>query len=419
MVKDDTLYKSLEIETNASAGDIKKAYNRLSKIWHPDKHSQSDDSKQTEAKEKFQAINQAKEILSDPEKREFYDNHGLEADMNNQSGFDGFPFGEGGFSFGGGGFPFGMPGMQRQQQQQQENIIQEINVTLEQLYNEASMDVNYKYKQVCAKCSGEGTKNCKKSKCMQCDGKGVKINIIKRGPMMQQTVGNCNFCKGTGVFIEDNNKCDVCTGTRYIIKDKKISIPLKSELSHGSRISLEGKGHQLKNIKTDLILSINVLEHDKFKRLNNDLFITIELKLYQALFGFNKIINHLDGRKLHINHSGKTEFNCTRKIVGEGLKKKGDIYIKFIYTLPNISSESKKLLKPILQGIDKHEVQSENVILKIPDLVTTKLADCNVDHLYKILDGNKQDNRHNSQHDSSQQFFEQETSPQQQQCQQS
>ena len=398
MVKDTTLYNNLEIKPDATDIDIKKAYNRLSKVWHPDKHSQSSEKEQEEAKVKFQTINQSKEILLDKEKREAYDQLGMDF-MKGGMEADNSNFGDFGNMFGQ-GFPFGggMPGMMRQpQQQEQENIIKELDVTLEQLYNDTPVNFSYSYKHYCTKCDGEGTKNSKKSKCMQCDGKGMKVNIIKMGHMIQQSVGPCNLCKGLGIFIETSNKCETCEGERFIIKDKNITVPLKSGLSHSNKISLEGKGHQYKNAKTDIILIINLLNHPTFNRLNNDLFIEIELKLYQALFGFDKIISHLDGRKLHISSSGKTDYNTTRRIIGEGMKKinsdqKGDLYILFKFTLPILSFEINNQLKPIFQNFEKNELNIENSISKTPNLIKTIMNDCKTDHvdkLYKQINDNQ------------------------------
>jgi DnaJ family protein A protein 2 len=407
MVRDTTLYDNLEIKTDATDTEIKKAYNRLSKLWHPDKHSQGDEKELEEAKVKFQTINQAKEILLDKEKREAYDQLGMDFLKGGMDAREGNPFGDFGNMFGQGS-PFGFggfgPGM-RQQQHENENIMEELDVTLEQIYNESSVSFNYRYKHFCTKCDGEGTKNSKKSKCMQCDGKGMKVQIIRQGPMIQQSVVPCNFCRGTGVFIDDMNKCETCTGERFIIKDKSVSIPLKAGLANGNKISLEGKGHQFKNQKTDVILLINVLDNPSFKRLNDDLFIEVELKLYQALFGFEKIITHLDNRKLHISSSGKTDFNTTRKIAGEGMKKinngqKGDLYIQFKISIPNLPLEMKNQLKPIFQNFDKQESQIESTINKLDNLTKTTMMDCRSDHverLYKAIDDNKQ-KREQSRH---------------------
>jgi DnaJ family protein A protein 2 len=212
--------------------------------------------------------------------------------------------------------------------------------------------------------------------------------------MIQQSVGECNVCKGKGKIIEESNKCETCNGKCYIIKEKTIQIPLKSGLSHGNKINLSGKGNQFKNTKTDLILVINEKTHELFKRLDNNLFIDIELKLYQALFGFDKIINHLDGRKLHISSSCKTDFNTIRKISGEGMKSlqtgnKGDLHIRFTVELPNfvnLPGETKTQLKSILQTFDKQEVQSESQVSKTQNLTKTILTDCKQDQKEAILE---------------------------------
>jgi DnaJ-class molecular chaperone len=108
--------------------------------------------------------------------------------------------------------------------------------------------------------------------------------------------------------------------------------------------------------------------------------ITIELQLYQALFGFNKTITHLDGRILHINYIGKTDYNTTRKICSEGLLPlhsdnniKGDLYITFIYKLPSIKNELKLNVLTLLQ--DKDEIEKEENILKMTNLIKYKLID--------------------------------------------
>lgn len=418
MVKDTTLYNNLEIKPDSTDIDIKKAYNRLSKLWHPDKHSQGSEKEQEEAKEKFQTINQAKEILLDKEKRDAYDQFGMDF-LKGGMDVDNHNFGDFENMFSN-GFPFGgnHPGMMRQQREQEpENIVNELQVTLEQLYNDSPVNFTYSYKHYCIKCDGEGTKNSQKSKCMQCNGKGMKVNIIKMGPMIQQSMGPCSFCKGTGIYIDNLNKCETCNGDRFILKDKNILIPLKAGLSHGNKISLEGKGNQFKNMKTDLVLIINLINHPIYKRLNDDLFIEINLKLYQALFGFDKIINHLDERKLHISCSGKTEYNTTRCIIGEGMKKlnsiqRGNLYILFKFTLPILSSDVSNQLKPIFQNFDKSEVLSENSIYKTNNLIKTTMNDCKADYVDKLYKAINENNQKRERSNQNQNFDSEQSQPQ-------
>jgi DnaJ-class molecular chaperone len=401
MVKDTKLYDILEINTDASDAQIKKAYNKLSKIWHPDKHSDPD--KKKEATNMFQEINQAKETLLNKESRKLYDDIGMDifnAENQAQHNAGPNPFADFGNIFGA-GFPFNMGGMPQARQKQPENIIEPISVTLEQIYNEETINFSYKQKNNCNKCNGEGTKSGKISKCNGCNGQGKKIQMIRMGPMIQQSMVDCHQCNGKGKLINDEDKCDICNAKGYVIKDKTIPIKLISRLDHGFKLTLEGKGHQLKDCKTDLILVVNEKPNTIFKRHNNDLFVNIDLKLYQALFGFDKILTHMDGRNLHLSCSSSTDFRMIRKINNEGMKisdnSKGDLYIRFNIILPNFSvlpSDTKLQLKSLLQSFEKAEVQIESQTIKSPNLTKTILSDCkqskSINNLMDSLKNNKQ-----------------------------
>jgi DnaJ family protein A protein 2 len=404
MVKDTKLYDILEVGPNDTEAQIKKAYNKLSKIWHPDKHQ--DPEKKKEATIKFQEINQAKNVLVDEEKRKVYDQVGMDmfkhdSEGAHASGSGHNPFGDfgnffsGGFPFGMGGFPGGMGGMgvmgPGQKKNAPEHINEQVEASLEDIVNQKSVNVNYKQNIYCTKCNGEGTKNGTESKCKPCDGKGVQVRIVKMGPMIQQMVGECSNCKGKGSFIEEENKCDGCNGKGFLVKDKNIQIPLNTGVLFEQDAVIEGKGHQLKNQKTHLVIKVRELPHKTFKRLGNDLYMEMELKLYQALFGFDKVITHLDGRKLHVSCSGKTDFNTIRKINGEGIlnpeKRKGDLYIRFIFNLPNFTTlpaDTKNQLKSLLQSFDKTEVLNETTVNKSTDLVKTICSDLKQEQSEKV-----------------------------------
>jgi DnaJ-class molecular chaperone len=391
MVKDTKLYDILELQPDASDEQIKKAYVKMSKIWHPDKHIEPD--KKQEATLKFQEINQAKNILMDNEKRKIYDQVGMDMFKHNSDGNDPQtenPFNN--FSNMFGGFSFNAMFKNNNKKQTIDNIIEKIDATLEQIVNKQSINLNYKQKISCNKCNGEGTKDGTVSECKICNGKGHVIQVVRMGPMIQQIVGECRNCNGKGTFIPDNNKCDTCSSKGFIIKDKTIMVPLSFDVLYGNDAVFEGKGHQIKNLKTNLIVKVNVLPHKIFKRYGEDLYIELELKLYQALFGFNKVITHLDGRKLQVTHTGKTDFNMIRKIDNEGLPnqegKKGDLYIKFIVSLPNIdnlSNDTKSQFKGILQSLDKSEVLNETSILKNQNLIKTTHTDLKSEHCEKVL----------------------------------
>ena len=374
MVKDTTLYDLLGVQSNASADEISKEYKKLALKYHPDRNRDNLE----EANKKLQELNQAKEILLNQEKRNMYDQIGMDyvkgaAPQHQQVNaedlfgmFGGNPFG--GHPFG--GHPFGgNPFANARRQQQKENIVINKEVTLEEIYNEANVSVNFEQKQFCTPCKGEGTKDGKSSKCGTCDGRGVVVRIIQQGPMIQQIQQHCHTCGGSGKSKNAGNVCTLCNGDGYKIKEVKANIPLKNGLSHGQQVQIPNHGHNLKDGKTDLVIVINEKPHSVFKRKGNDLFITVELKLFQALYGFEKIIDHLDKRKLHISHSGKTDFDSVRKIVGEGMHilngsgGKGDLYIKFSINLPSINNNDiSSKLQYLLKKIDNEESNNETII---------------------------------------------------------
>jgi DnaJ-class molecular chaperone len=415
MAKDNTLYNRLEISSDASETDIKKAYNRLSKIYHPDKVH--DESEKEKANIKFSEINQAKEVLLDSEKRSMYDQLGMEMFSSEGQAQQHNPFEH---MFNGGGFQFGN---MHQPQERQQDVVKVVDVTLEQIYNEEVINFTFKQKVCCNTCNGEGTKDGKTSTCSICNGQGKCVQVIRMGNMIQQIVARCNECNGKGSKMTESNKCNDCNGKGCQQKDKSVSIPLKSGLTHGNKINLSGKGHNLKTGKTDLIIVINELPHKLFKRHNDDLYLSIELKLYQALFGFDKVINHLDGRKLHLNVQTKTDYGMVRRIENEGIKSlqnvKGQLYIKFYFTLPTLNNDNISLIKSTLQNVDKLEVHSEKQILSTPNLQIIKSYDCNTSHsdrIKQLFENIKYEKISVNENENDNENYPQQQQQQQQQC---
>jgi len=383
MVKDTGLYDRLEVSPTSPIDEIKKKGKKLMIKWHPDKHPNNIE----EATKKFQEIQEALSILENPEKRDIYDKFGMDGIKGDMGGHEGgvfnpfgsgFPFGHDspfGFSFGGGN-PFG-GGFQRNDDK--ENVVEKLEVTLEQIYKEESVNLKYNQKVVCVPCNGNGSNDGKKISCSDCGGKGIKIRIMRMGPMQQQAVSPCNSCGGRGTSIPDASKCSSCAASGYITKEKTIAIPIKKGFGNGLKMQLEGKGHHLKGNKSDLIVIINELEHPVFKRRGADLLVDVELKLYQALFGFDKVLTHLDGRKLHLHHTGKTNYGTIRRISGEGMldlrsKQNGDLIIKFTVDLPTITNET---LTKALILVDKNESLLEKNVQKEENLVKTIMMDIN------------------------------------------
>lgn len=302
MVRDTILYDRLGVQSDSTDKEIKKAYHKLSLKWHPDKN------KSEEADLKFKEISEAYNILSDPEKRKMYDQIGVDMLKNGAEGpqFDpndifqqfmsqmgGSPFG-GGFNPFGGGSPFG----DNPSHNNNEDCNVELAVSLDEIYNEVEKTINYKQKNYCKKCNGNGTKSGKSSKCSSCNGTGKTVIVRQIGNMIQQMVRSCQECNGSGESVNNNDKCNECNGNKYHYKDKVFKFTLKKGLSEGNKISIRGEGHHFNNEKTNLNIFIKEKPHHTFTRNGNDLHMDLNIRLYQLLFGFKKVIKHLDGREL-------------------------------------------------------------------------------------------------------------------------
>lgn len=404
MVKETLLYDRLGISTTSNEAEIKKAYKKAALKWHPDKNPNNKE----EANTKFQEISQSFDILSDPTKRSNYDKFGMDA-INNEgsSGMNpedifsqffgggnpfggGSPFGAGG-PFGGGGGPFsgGGPFGGGNNQETKENININLEVDLKSIYNEKNVKISYDKKIYCKDCEGTGNKNKISPKCKGCDGQGKTIRVVQMGPMISQQIQACNSCRGTGKATskkEDN--CITCNGKSYNTSKVEIPLPLKNGLNSGNRISLRGQGHDFKNYKTDLLITIKVVEDKMFKRVDEDLITVVNLELFQSLLGFNKLITHMDGKIINISTDTTTKHDSLRRIKGKGMRnlengKIGDLIIKFKIKYPNIDDYSKEeltILKKLLSKKCKNEITLENEITTNKQF-SEKFEKCNLESL--------------------------------------
>jgi DnaJ homolog subfamily A member 2 len=389
MAKDTILYDRLNINSNSTPDEIKKSYRKLSLKWHPDKNKDKE-----HATRKFQEISEAYSILSDPKKRQIYDQIGYnmmkegggENNFDPSSIFEQF-FGGGMGGMGGFGFPFDV---NRSRSDSKENCTINLAVTLEQIYNEEKIKVNYKQKVYCKNCNGFGTNNGKKSICSKCNGKGKVMKVRRMGPLVQQMVGDCDICRGTGELINNNNKCKECNGQSYNIRNKTFNLPLKNGLKTGNKIKLDKKGHIFKDYKTDLIIEVIQKPHNIFKREDKNLIIEIELKLYQSLIGFDKIIKHLDGRELHLSYRNIIKEGDIKRIKNEGMidlndMSKGDLHIIFTINYPDLTRLSKNesnLLKVLLAKMNEDELDKETKIITNKDkYIETKLLNSSLENI--------------------------------------
>jgi len=267
-VDNSGLYQALEVEKNATTAEIKKAYRKMAMKHHPDKGGDQDT---------FKKIGKAYTVLSDPDKRARYDQYGEEGiDGDGDAGgdpsdiFDMF-FGGGGRRGGGGG----------SQKKKGKDIVHPLEVTLSQLYagHTKRLAIN---REVVDNDHGV-------TQCRGCDGRGVKVQVVRMGPMIQQMQSACNECGGQGTSYKTKKEREV------------LEVYVDRGAKDGHKIPFRGKADEKPGYETgDVIFVVQEKEHREFKRKGADLYIDRKISLLEALTGFSISVTHLDGRKLII-----------------------------------------------------------------------------------------------------------------------
>lgn len=296
MVRDTKLYDLLGVAPDADERTLKKAYMQKARELHPDKNR--DDPNATE---KFQAVNEAYEILKDQQKREIYDKYGPDGLKEGMGAgaediFDHlFP----GFSFFGGGGRRG--GAQRRQRTP--DVTYDIKCSLEDFYNGKETTLKIKRQIICPKCHGSGCVDGKSATtCKDCQGRGQRVQVIRMGPMITQQLSTCPTCQGTGQMINPADKCKACRGTKVTEEEKKVVVHVERGMEDGDRIVLQGNADEAPDADTgDLVVTVREKKHDTFVRRHDDLLIKKKITLTEALLGTKFVITHLDGHKLVVS----------------------------------------------------------------------------------------------------------------------
>ncbi|KAK8882414.1 hypothetical protein M9Y10_045056 [Tritrichomonas musculus] len=380
MVVDTKLYDLLGVKPDVSERDLKKAFMQKARELHPDKNR--DDPNATE---KFQQVNEAYEILKDPQKRQIYDQAGVDGLREGAGGMGGFDdilshlFGMGGM---GGGFRTRQPRRQRTQ-----DIGHKINVTLEDLYNGKEVTLRINRDVICPDCNGSGCQKGKSpKKCPDCQGKGQKVTVVRMGPMITQQVGTCPTCRGTGESIDPADKCKKCKGKKVVDEKKTIVVHIEPGMEDGDRIPFIGCADEAPGADTgDLIVMLKLKDHDHFLRKHDDLLMMKNITLSEALLGTTFVLNHLDGRKLVVSTPpGQVIIPDSVKVIEhEGMPQRGNqfekgrLFIKFNVAFPKssqLTEDFKNALKACLPppnevaGIDLNDDNVYQVGMKDSDL---------------------------------------------------
>ena len=372
-------YEVLGLQKGASADDIKKAYRKLAKECHPDLHPND-----KTAEERFKELNEANEVLSDPEKRARYDQYGFDGPQNPFAGGGGSGGAQaGGFDFSGFGgmgdifdqlFGGGMGGgsAQRRNAPRAGNDLKyELRISFEEAAFGCEKSFDFTRSENCDTCHGTGAKPGSSVKtCPTCKGAG---QVRVQGGFMV-TVRTCQTCGGTGKIVAD--KCTVCGGAGQVRKRRTATVKVPAGIDNGQTIVMNGQGEPGQNggPNGDLYIVVGVRPHKLFKRDGANLFLEMPLSFTQAALGADIDVPTLTGSvKYHIPEG--TQNDTEFRLRGQGISYvnsalKGDLVMRVRVEVPKrLSEKQKALLKQFEDNTTGREYEGRKSFLdKMKDL---------------------------------------------------
>ena len=378
-------YDLLGVEKTASENDIKKAYRKLAMKYHPDKFSNASEKEKKEAEEKFKEVNEAYQVLSDPDKRAKYDRFGHAAFENGGGGAGGFG-GFGGFEgfgnaedifssfFGGGGGFGGFGGGRQRGPEPGADLRVDVTLTLEEVAKGVEKEINYRRQAKCKTCNGTGAEPGSNLKtCDKCNGTG-KIKVTQRTVFGNfQSVEECDKCKGKGKIPE--KKCKSCNGTGLERETVKKTVKIPIGIEDGQRLRLSGMGDASTEggPNGDLYIFIHVKEHDFFVRHGDDIICEIPITFAKAALGGEIDIPTLKGKK-SIKIPAGTQNGKVFRLKGEGINNPrgyapGDQLVKIIIEVPtNLTDDQQELLRKFDESLkDKNYKMNKSFIERFKD----------------------------------------------------
>jgi len=357
MAKKD-YYEVLGLEKGASEEDIKKAFRKMAIKYHPDKNQGN-----KEAEEKFKELNEAYQVLSDPQKKANYDQYGT-ADFNGGfGGFDGgFDGGFGGFGdifdafFGGGG----SSGRRKNGPAKGADLEVAVNLTFEEAVFGVKKEISINRHEKCETCSGTGAKPGTSPKgCDKCGGTG-QVRVQRNTPLGSfVSMNTCDKCGGKGKVISD--PCGTCRGTGKERKNRKITVDIPAGVDTGNVIPLRGHGEHGTNggPAGDLYINLRVATHPNFKRKGFDISIDTHISFAQAALGVELKVPTVDGDVKYDVPAG-TQPGTVFRLKGKGVPRinsagRGDQYVNIIVDVPkSLNEKQREALKLFMEASGEH-----------------------------------------------------------------
>ena len=367
-------YEVLGIQKGASEDEIKKAYKKLARKYHPDMNPGD-----KEAEEKFKEVNEANEVLSDPEKKARYDQFGFAGvDPNYGAGAGGGAYG-GGFDFGdlgdifGSFFGGGFGGGQRRNPnapQRGESIRASVSVSFTEAAFGCEKSVTLERSEQCPTCKGNGcAPGTTPEICPDCHGTGT-VQTRRQTPMgVFASNGPCRKCGGTGRLI--HQPCPDCRGTGAVRKRKTIKVNIPAAIDHGQTISLRGQGNAGKNggPAGDLLITVMVQPHELFRRDGVDVFCEAPITFAQAVLGAELEIPTIDGKVKYSIPEG-TQTGTVFRLKGKGIpvlngRGRGDQYVTVTIETPrNLNKEQREALRRFSETLGESNYEKRKSFFK-------------------------------------------------------
>ena len=372
MAEKRDFYEVLGVSKSATKDEIKSAYRKLAKVYHPD-------NKQTGDEAKFKEIQEAYDILYDDQKRQTYDQFGHAAfDQSAGGGAGGFNGFQGGFgdvdlgdlfgSFFGGGRARSRGNSNGPRRGN--DTLQRIEISFMDSINGKKVKLTVNYDQTCSKCNGTGAKDSSSIKtCSKCNGRGSIVRQQQTIFGVMQSETTCPDCGGTGKVVAE--KCSECLGKGYKRVKSELDVNIPAGITNGQQIRIAGKGERGYNggPNGDLYLEVIIKQHEYFTRQGNDIHINVPIDLVTACLGAKITVPTVYG-DIEVNVPEGTQPNAILKVKGKGVKELnssnyGDQYIHLqVKTPTKLSSEQRKLLTKFSEVTPKSESVFEKFINK-------------------------------------------------------
>lgn len=360
-------YEVLGVSKTATDDELKKAYRKLAKQYHPDLHPGD-----KEAEAKFKEINEAYEILSDADKRAKYDQYGFAA-FDPNSGYGGFDGGFGGFDdlgdilgsifgggFGGFGGGFGGGGQRRNNGPRKgENVRVNLTLDFEEAVFGCKKEIPVNMVETCPDCKGTGcAEGTHPETCPDCGGRGTVVRTQRTAMGMMQSTSQCPRCNGRGQVI--HTPCPTCKGNGRIRKKKTVSVTIPAGIDNGQTVSLRGLGNEGVNggAPGDLLVTVTVRAHALFERDGSSILLDLPISYAQAVLGAEVTVPTLTG-KVKLTIPEGTDTGTTFRLKGKGVpflrgNGSGDQFVTVnIETPKKLNDTQKEALRKFAEAMDE------------------------------------------------------------------